>query len=224
VAVSQASQEWDTLGNVRLKSGGWENTVDVLQSPITAEIRIDVEGADLDMHDIRLAFDNGTVWASGIKLRFREGSRSAIVKLPDASHRIRGVSFTYKATGGSPLVSVYGRASQPPTEASWVHLGAQTVDFARDRDSIEVAADDSVHELRFWVDSNEVELSKIKVTYSSGAVVSLPSGFSLALRRGRLVELPGAGGVVRRITFTYRSPFKETQGQGRSLIHVYGRP
>lgn len=219
------AQQWDTLGNVRLKPGGWENTVEVLHSDVVAEIRIDVEGANVDMSDIRLQFDNGTVWVSGLKLYFRDGSRSQIVKLPDAAHRIRRVGFTYKAIGGGPLVSVYGRTTPPTTEASWVHLGAQTVDFARDRDSMDVVADDSVRELRFWVDINDVDLSKVRITYSSGQVISLPAPVPLALHRGRVVELPGGGGVVRRIEFSYQSPFKrENQGQGKSLIHVFGRP
>jgi len=226
-SATVAAQVWDTLGNVRLKPGGWENTVEVLRSPMVNEIRIDVDTGDLDVQDLRLAFDNGTVWSSSTKLRFRKGSRSSLIKLPDASHAIRRVGFTYKSLtpGIAPLFEVYGRlALQPTPEVNWVHLGGRVVDFAHDQGVIESASDDTVRALRFWADSNEVDLSKIKVTYSNGETVQLPASVPLALRKGREVDLPGAGGVVRRIEFSYRSPFKETPAQSRSLIHVYGRP
>jgi hypothetical protein len=179
------------------------------------------------MQDLRLAFDNGTVWSSGTKLHFREGTRSNLVKLPDASHRIRRVGFTYKSLtpGGVPLVEVYGRlARQPTPEVNWVHVGGQMVDFTSREGAIESENDDTSRALRFWADSNEIELSKVKITYASGETVTLPGTLSLPLRKGRVVDLPGAGGVVRRIEFSYHSPFKETPAQSKSLIHVYGRP
>lgn len=225
--AATAAQVWDTLGNVRLKPGGWESTVEVLQSAVLNEIRIDVDGGDLDMQDLRLAFDNGTVWSSGTRLKFREGSRSNLVKLPDASHRVRRVGFTYKSLtpGGAPLVQVYGRlAAQPTAEVNWIHVGGREVDFTSSQGAIESASEDTSRALRFWVDNNEVDLSNVKVTYSNGETVTLPGTLSMPLRKGRVVELPGAGGVVRRIEFTYHSPFKETPAQSKSLIHVYGRP
>jgi hypothetical protein len=224
-AAAAQEQQWDTLGNVRLKPGGWENTVEVLNAKVVNEIRIDVDTGDLDMTDLRLAFDNGTVWASGKRLEFREGSRSTVIRLPYASHRIRRVGFTYKNHTGdvAPLVEIYGRlAAAVRTEAAWVHLGARNLNMAHDQGIIEVTRDDEVRTIQFWTDSNEVDLSKVTITFSSGEVVSLPSPVPVGLRRGRVVELPGDGGVVRRIAFTYRSPFGVTQGT--STLHVYGRP
>jgi hypothetical protein len=216
---------WDSLGNVRLKPGGWENTVEGMVPETVNKVRIDVTGADLDMSDIRLAFENGTVWSMKDRVKFREGSRTFLFELPDAAHQIRRIGFTYRCLTphAEPLVQVYGRYTErAATVINWMHLGAREIDFAQDRGEIEVSADDTLRGLRFWVDSADVDLSNVKVTYGDGAVVKVPGMVPVQARRGRAVDLPGSGGVVRRVEFTYHSPFKGTQG--KQMIHVYGRP
>ena len=222
---SALEEGWDSLGNVRLKPGGWESTVEGMAPETVNKVRIDVTGADLDMSDIRLAFDNGTVFAMKERVKFREGSRTFLFALPDAARQIRRIGFTYKnhTPHAEPLVQVYGRYVEQATAViNWMHLGAREIDFAQDRGEIEVSADDTLHGLRFWVDSADVDLSNVKVTYGDGAVVTVPGLVPIQARRGRAVDLPGSGGVVRRVEFTYHSPFKGTQG--KQMIHVYGRP
>jgi len=226
---SATAQEvaWDTLGDIRLKPGGWESTVDVISPKVFNKIRIDVRGGDLDMHDIRLAFENGTVWSMNAHVKFREGSRSFLIDLPDAAHQIRRLAFEYRSLthDAEPYVRVFGQyVAKATVVINWVHLGSGTIDFARNHEVIDAAGEGPSSALRFWVDSSDVEVYDIRVTVGD-EVRSLKTTLYVPPRKGRDIELPGAPGVVRRIEFSYRSPFREMQGKTFvQTLHVYGRP
>ncbi len=76
-------------------------------------IRIDVEGGDLEMFDVKVSFGNGETFSPSTRLYFREGTRSREIDLPGASRIIRRIDFFYRsALFGAPgraIVHVYGR-------------------------------------------------------------------------------------------------------------------
>jgi len=76
-------------------------------------IRIDVEGGDLEMFDVKVSFGNGETFSPSTRLYFREGTRSREIDLPGAARIIRRIDFFYRsALFGAPgraIVHVYGR-------------------------------------------------------------------------------------------------------------------
>ena len=76
-------------------------------------IRIDVEGGDLEMFDVKLTFGNGETFSPGTRLYFREGTRSRVIDLPGNARIIRRIDFFYRSAlfggPGRAIVHVYGR-------------------------------------------------------------------------------------------------------------------
>jgi hypothetical protein len=76
-------------------------------------LRIDVEGGDLEMFDIKLTFGNGETFSPATRVYFREGSRSRVIDLPGDARIIRRIDFFYRSAPfggqGRATVHVYGR-------------------------------------------------------------------------------------------------------------------
>lgn len=76
-------------------------------------IRIDVEGGDLEMFDVKITFGNGATFSPPTRLYFREGTRSRVIDLPGDARVMRRIDFFYRsALFGAPghaIVHVYGR-------------------------------------------------------------------------------------------------------------------
>lgn len=76
-------------------------------------IRIDVEGGDLEMFDVKLTFANGETFSPGTRVYFREGTPSRVIDLPGDARIIRRIDFFYRSPlfGGQrrAVVHVYGR-------------------------------------------------------------------------------------------------------------------
>jgi hypothetical protein len=76
-------------------------------------IRVDAEGGDLEMFDVKLTFGNGETFSPGTRLYFREGTRSRVIDLPGDARIIRRIDFFYRSPPfggrGRAIVHVYGR-------------------------------------------------------------------------------------------------------------------
>lgn len=76
-------------------------------------IRIDVEGGDLEMFNVKVTFGNGETFSPATRLYFRAGTRSRIIDLPGDARVIRRVDFFYRSVlfgnQGRATVHVYGR-------------------------------------------------------------------------------------------------------------------
>jgi len=76
-------------------------------------IRIEVEGGDLEMFDVKITFGNGEPFSPATRLYFREGARSRVIDLPGDARVMRRIDFFYRsALFGAPgraVVHVYGR-------------------------------------------------------------------------------------------------------------------
>ena len=76
-------------------------------------IRIDVEGGDLELFDVKLTFGNGETFSPATRLSFRGGTRSRVIDLPGDARIIRRIDFFYRSAifggQGRATVHVYGR-------------------------------------------------------------------------------------------------------------------
>ncbi len=111
-----------------------------------------------------------------------------------------------------------GRAAQ----GEWVHLGARQVDFRVDHDVIRAAGEGRFRRIRIDVDGGDMELFNVRVTFGDGESFSPPTRLYFREHsRTRVIDLPGAARIIRRIDFSYRSV--PGGGQGKTTVHVYGR-
>jgi hypothetical protein len=75
-------------------------------------IMFQVDGAPLEMDNVRVYFGNGASFSPPTKLVFNEGNRSRAIDLPGQSRIITSVTFNYRSinTGqGRATVTVYGQ-------------------------------------------------------------------------------------------------------------------
>jgi hypothetical protein len=97
-------------------------------------------------------------------------------------------------------------APLPAEAASWVILGSRSVSLFRDHDTIRVGMMSGLFtKIRMSVTGNAVFMQDLLVTFASGAGVDLPVRFLfLPGTSSRVIDLPGAARLIRRIDMTYR--------------------
>ncbi len=222
-----AAPDWELLGVRRVSFAVDRDVVPVgaREGRFTA-IKIEVEGGDLEMYDVRVVFTNGAVWSPTTRLRFRERSWSRTIDLPGQARGIRRIEFRYRSEvrRGRAVVRVFGReaAPAPPPRpvAAWERIGSRQVSFAVERDVIPVATSEPFTALKLEVSGGNLELYNIRITFGDGEVWA--PNMRVTFREGswsRTVDLPGEARVIRRIEFRYRSQVK----RGQATMHVFGR-
>jgi hypothetical protein len=246
-AVLLLLPQWELLGSRRVSFAVERDAIVVGPGEGTFDaIRIEVDGGSLEMYDIRLTFGNGDTWSPNTRVLFREGSGSRLIDLPGA-RLIRKIEFWYRSRlrRGQATVRVFGRTAaaplgQPPLAqptaaapttaenplpgptSDWDHIGMRPVDFRLDHDAISGAGDGAFRAIRIDVEGGDLEMFDVKVTFGNGETFSPAT--RLYFREGtrsRVIDLPGAARLIRRVDFFYRSaPFG---AQGRAIVHVYGR-
>ncbi len=110
----------------------------------------------------------------------------------------------------------------PGPTGDWEHIGLRPVDFRVDHDVIVAVGDGAFRAIRIDVEGGDLELFDVKLTFGNGETFS--PGTRLYFREGtrsRVIDLPGDARIIRRIDFFYRSAL--FGGQGRAIVHVYGR-
>jgi hypothetical protein len=244
LAPARGADEWELLGTRRVSFAVDHDVIDVgIREGLFTAVKIDVEGGNLEMYNIRLTFGNGDTWSPNTRVLFREGSWSRTIDLPGSARAIRKVEFWYRSRlrRGQAVVRVFGRpaagapstpvvASPPsgtvpgavPAPAGWEHVGMRQVDFRIDHDAIVAVGQGAFRAIRIDVESGDLELFDVKVTFGNGETFSPAT--RLYFRPGsssRVIDLPGDARIIRRIDFSYRSVFGGAQG--RATIHVYGR-
>jgi hypothetical protein len=113
-------------------------------------------------------------------------------------------------------------ASSALAAAGWERLGARTVEFGGDIDTITVGRNDgSFRRLMFEVDGGALEMRNVRVVFGNGQNFSPPTQFVFSdNERSRFIDLPGQARFIRSVTFNYRSL---RTGQGRATITLYGQ-
>ena len=90
--------------------------------------------------------------------------------------------------------------------ASWVTLGTRSVSLFRDHDTIRVGMMSGLFtKIRVSVTGNAVFMRDLHVTFANGTGADLPVRFLfLPGTSSRIIDLPGAARLIRRIDMTYR--------------------
>ncbi len=245
---ASAADEWELLGARRVSFAVDHDAIEVgPREGLFTAVKIEVEGGNLDMYNIRLTFANGDTWSPNTRVLFRAGAWSRTIDLPGPARRIRKIEFWYRSRlrRGQATVRVFGRqgmgapvappiardtppvtsgpAAVPgPAPAGWDHVGMRQVDFRVDHDAIVALGQGAFRALRIDVEGGDLELFDVKVTFGNGETFSPAT--RLYFRPGswsRVIDLPGEARIIRRVDFFYRSVFGG--GQGRATVHVYGR-
>jgi hypothetical protein len=210
-------------------------------------VKLEVDGGNLEMYDVRITFGDGKSWSPATRLRFHEGSWSRTIDLPGDARAIRRITFRYRSEGrrGRAWVRVYGREAlvppppsiQPPhpphpphsrderpsdVPAGWDRIATRNVSFRVDHDAVVAIGQGMFRALRIDVDDATIEMYNIKVTFADGSVFSPQTRVVFgADTRSRVIDLPGAARTIRRIDFYYRSV--DRRPVGRATVQVYGR-
>jgi hypothetical protein len=113
-------------------------------------------------------------------------------------------------------------ASSAVALQGWERLGARTVEFRQDVDTISIGRSEGYfHRIMFQVDGAPIEMDNVRIYFGNGASYSPPTKLIFSdVDRSRAIDLPGQGRIIRSITFNYRSV---NTGQGRATVTVYGQ-
>jgi hypothetical protein len=112
--VSGRGGDWELLGQKSVSFLGVDrDTLDVGRSQGRfRELKFVVEGAPVEMYDIRVTFGDGETFHPATRLEFAPNSVSRTIDLPGGARVIRKIDFVYRKTAGlfrQATVSVYGR-------------------------------------------------------------------------------------------------------------------
>jgi hypothetical protein len=73
-------------------------------------VRLDVEGGNLEMFNVKITFANGETFSPATRLLFSQGTMSRVIDLPGEARVIRRIDFFYRSMGGPrATVHVYAR-------------------------------------------------------------------------------------------------------------------
>lgn len=112
VACASTRDDWELLGRKDVSFLVERDTIDVRESEGRFRVlRIVVEGAPVEIRDIRVTFGDGSAFHPETRLNFAAGSESRSIDLPGGRRVIRKIDFLYRKTSGifrQATVSVYG--------------------------------------------------------------------------------------------------------------------
>jgi hypothetical protein len=103
--------EWELLGTRRVNFAAEKDVIGAKHQGRFRAIKIEVEGGNLDMYNIRVVFGNGEAFSPETRVEFRQGSWSRTIDLPGDARVIRRIEFWYRSElkRGRATIRVYGR-------------------------------------------------------------------------------------------------------------------
>jgi hypothetical protein len=112
--ASRGGSHWELLGRKSVSFVGVDHdTLDVGRSQGRfRELKIVVEGAPVEMYDVRVVFGDGSEFRPQTRLFFEPNTQSRAIDLPGRARVIRKIDFVYRKTSGlfrQATVSVFGR-------------------------------------------------------------------------------------------------------------------
>lgn len=104
---------WELLGRKDVSFLVDRDTVDVGRAEGRfRELKFVVEGAPVEMYEVRVVFGDGGEFRPPVRLHFAENSVSRTIDLPGRGRIIRKIDFVYRKTAGlfrQATVSVFAR-------------------------------------------------------------------------------------------------------------------
>jgi hypothetical protein len=103
--------DWELLGTRRVSFAAEKDVISAKHQGRFRAIKIELEGGNLDMYNIRVVFGNGESFSPETRVEFREGSWSRTIDLPGGARVIRRIEFWYRSElkRGRATIRVYGR-------------------------------------------------------------------------------------------------------------------
>ncbi len=103
--------DWELLGTRRVSFAAEKDVIGAKHQGRFRAIKLEVEGGNLDMYNIRVVFGDGESFSPETRVEFREGSWSRTIDLPGGARVIRRIEFWYRSElrRGRATVRVYGR-------------------------------------------------------------------------------------------------------------------
>ncbi|MEZ4455140.1 MAG: hypothetical protein R2882_01125 [Gemmatimonadales bacterium] len=103
--------DWELLGTRRVSFAAERDVIGAKHQGRFRAIKIEVEGGNLEMFNVRVVFGNGDVFSPETRFEFKQGSWSRTIDLPGDARVIRRVEFHYRSElkRGRALVRVWGR-------------------------------------------------------------------------------------------------------------------
>ncbi len=120
------------------------------------------------------------------------------------------------------LVSLIWMALVVPAQAAgWEMLGERTVNYSTDRDTIRVTGAEGVfRKIKLKVLHSGIELIDLKVHFADGSTHDVAvRSFIKAGGETRVIDLPGAVRVIKKVTFVYRTKGRRP---GRGVVRLFG--
>jgi hypothetical protein len=105
-------RDWELLGSRRVEFRAERDVIKVTgHEGVFTAIKLEVDGGNLDMYNIRVVFGNGEVFSPDTRIEFREGSWSRTIDLPGNKRVIRRIEFLYRSElkRGRATIRAYGR-------------------------------------------------------------------------------------------------------------------
>lgn len=220
---------WELLGTRRVSFAAEKDVISAKHQGRFRAIKVEVEGGNLQMYNIRLVFGDGSTFSPDTRVEFREGSWSRTIDLPGDARVIRRVEFWYRSElkRGRATVRVYGIEATPvsgPTDPTvgWTRLGQREVSFRAERDAISGLGDGRFRQIMVVVKDADIEMFDMKVIFGNGEPFSPMTRFYFGGdTRSRVIDLPGDRRAIRRVEFAYKSV--RGGGDGRAVVEVFGR-
>ncbi|MEO5985103.1 MAG: hypothetical protein ABIP80_06325 [Ferruginibacter sp.] len=104
-------------------------------------------------------------------------------------------------------------------EEGWELLGELTVDFARDKDNLDINSSTRYTALRFKVENREVKIRDLKIVFANlDKLEPAIDEVVPADQYSKILELGPEGKEVRSVEFKYRTTGNILKGRGKVLI------
>jgi hypothetical protein len=108
-----AEPRWELLGRKEVNFKGDRDHIDVgKKEGKFRQIQIRVDGAPVEIQNMKVTFGNDETFSPELKYRFDESSKSRIIDLPGERRTIKQVVFHYHSPNrreGKATVAVYAR-------------------------------------------------------------------------------------------------------------------
>lgn len=113
LAGAAEGPRWELLGRQEVNFKGDRDQIDVgRKEGKFRQIQIRVDGAPVEIDNMRVTFGNDETFSPKLKYRFDEESKSRIIDLPGERRTIKRIDFNYRSPNrreGKARVEVYAR-------------------------------------------------------------------------------------------------------------------
>lgn len=252
-ASTAHADEWVRLGSRDVKFVGDRDTIPCIGKGLYKKIKLKVTGNAIHMTDLKVHFANGEVCDIKVRKNIPKGGATRVIDLPGKVRIIKKIVMRYRTKvrrprlRGKAVVTVFGKkATAVPgpvkkvvkkkvekkveKKTVWVKLGERTVKFNVDRDVIPVTVKEGLYTaIRLKVTQNEIHMLDLKVHFANGDVKDFT--VKKLMKQGhltRILDFPGAGRVVKKVTMIYKTKLGVRKRlrralKGKATVHLLGR-